>query len=237
MAFGYLVTKFLILIFFIPIFLMMKEPIRKGLLTVGLILLGYLPFIVLGADVLMPFTSEVGYRPVGSNPWVMIDALGITYPWYLPHIVLLLGLAALSVLYITSDRLHYLRPESTIVLFSLIYMLFGKKSFSFYIPFFLVFIVILFMRLYAQPEHRKVLVSVFLAYLISFSLLYQSVVVLKMMQVTTIDWLISTSIYIVAVVCQVLLIWIIIRFQNHESDFHYYRIPSLFKKPSENSGN
>ncbi len=229
MGLGFLVTKFLILVFFIPLFLLMKKPIRNGFLTLGLILIGYLPFIALGADVLMPFTAEAGYYPVGANPWVIFDAIGLSIPWYLPHIIVLVCLFTLALLFMTSNRLHYLSPEATIVLFSLVYMLISKKSFSFYVPFFLVFVIIIFMRFYDGLENKNGVTILFVAYLISFSLLYQSVWVFRAMQVLTIDWYIAAVVYTVALVSQILLIWTLLKFQYREHEFYYWRLDLFIK--------
>lgn len=230
MAVGFLLTKFLIIVFFIPLFLMMKKPIRNGLLSSGLILLGYLPFLLAGADILMPVNAEAGYHAVGSNPWVLLDALGVSVPTLLPHIVVLASLGILAVIYMCTDRLHKLSPEATIVLFSLVYMLMGKKSFSFYIPFFIVFLILVFMRFYQTNRNRSLLLFGFLAYLGSFSLLYQSVVVFKLMEVVTMDWIISAIVYGLALVSQVLLIWFVIDYSRENSPSFYWRLDHFIKR-------
>ncbi|MGQ4912140.1 MAG: hypothetical protein ACP6KW_08220 [Candidatus Thorarchaeota archaeon] len=228
-AVGFLLTKFLIAVFFIPLFLVMKKPIRNGLAAIGLVLLGYLPFLIVGANILMPITAEVGYHAVGSNPWVLMEAFGVDFPMQLPHVVVLASLLVLACIYMLSDKLHNLRPEATIVLFSLVYMLMGKKSFSFYVPFFLVFLIIVFMRFCAKNQNRSLLVAGFLAYLVSFSFLYQSVIVFKSMQTLTVDWIIASMVYVVALTSQVLLIWLLVRESQHNSQFHYWRLDSFIK--------
>ena len=227
MGVGFLVTKFLLLIFFIPLFLLMKRPLRNSLLTMGVIVIGYLPFIAVGANVLMPLTEEVGYPAVGSNPWVILETFGISYPWFLPHVAVIGCLLLLFLIYSVGSRLQHLSPEATIVLFSLVYMLVGKKSFSFYIPFFLVFLIIVFMRLYKTHENRKMISFVFLIYVLSFSLLYQSVIVFKLMHVLTLDWIISLLIYSVATISQVMMIWILVNSTYHAPVFHYWRLNSI----------
>ncbi len=235
MGVGFLVTKFLILVFFIPLFLMMKKPIRNGLLTSGLIFLGYLPFIALGADVLLPFTTEAGYHSVGSNLWVILEAFSVSFPWYLPHLVVIICIFSIVLVYITSNRLHHLSPEATIVLFSLVYMIAGKKSFSFYVPIFLVFIIILFMRLYTTFGNQKLVTLIFLTYIVSFSILYQSVVVLNQMQIQTLDWYLTLAIYSIAIISQIVLIWIIVRSQYRQPKFYYWRIDSWIQNRRESS--
>ncbi len=241
---GFLVTKFLIVIFFLPLFLIFSRPIRALIVTTVVIIIGYIPFILMGANILLPITTQVGYNAVGANPWVILEAIGIRFLG-IENLISLVVLGTIFCLFFISyhrsnyrilnllkgkivllfEKIPKLDPEALVVLFLLIFMLSSKKSFSFYAQICFVFLILLYVhRMVLKKDNRisnKILSfsSLYYAYTFILSILYYASFYLtargdESYPVLSAYWIVGILVVLTAILCEIFMISIILRNSN-----------------------
>ncbi len=205
LGFGFFFTKFLFAVWMAPVLAPFHRPFRGLLVSVCIALSCYIPFLLAGADVLMPFRIEASSAAVGANPWVVVEALGFN-SGPVPTSVTVAILGALWILYVLplsvqkragsvfirmSTMLHQITNEGWIVVFGLLFMVLSKKSFAFYVlpivPFLLVSQIQL-MRRVGTRRSRLAMQFQFCTMVVLLSVLYYAELALSAAAPMSIIW-------------------------------------------------
>jgi hypothetical protein len=232
-AFGFLFTKFLFALFALAPLSMFKNKVRGVLVSIFMIVIGYIPFVILlGSDILQPIFTEAGKAPIGANIWVIPSFFGIELgsipeitfvallvivlgPFFIPDN--LLGFFERSPLKNWIHSLMKLSLEKRFVLISLIFMTFAWKSLSFYIGSFIpIIIIVCFLNREELGLDRKLTEMLYYVYCGALAMLYYGERVLLTEQVFTIDWWIGLTLLFSVVLIQTLWIWLIIKSHSNE---------------------
>jgi hypothetical protein len=222
MGLGFLSTKFLIAIFYIPILAQSKQKTRTLFLAGLVVILGYVPFLILGADILMPLTAETGSFASGANIWIALEILGISTE-VVPHIVAAVAVLVVFALFLISDSqsshkeaipirirntIARLPVEHRMVLVGILFMILDKKTWMFYLEIFVVFLIIAIIRTTesARGNRNSMLVwALFLGYIVlmGVSSYYTAFLVGNIGSPLTLDWLASIIVYLLSIFFQI----------------------------------
>jgi len=227
---GFLFTKFLFIVFCLPLVIYYRKPIRSVLVATFIVLIGYIPFILTGADILIPLKNEAGYGAVGSNPWVILESLGIQ-TGILPHVISLGGLGILFVLCLLptlatnqnwlekprewGERILNLGMPGVMILFSLTFMLLSKKSFSFYSVIFVAFLLVVIIQIddnVKASQKTAIMVKIlFYSYIALISALYLVELTIGPSDLLSISWIAAIGYVSIVIFIQVVMIHLVLR--------------------------
>lgn len=160
---GFYFTKFISIYFFIPLLLIFDKKYFFAFF-VGIIIPSAFLYLF-NVDLLMPL-KEGEYTAIGPNLWTLLDNLGIDANPKVSYSILLIITSILIIFQIRTlkfDNKIKFRFENIlkyILLYSLIFMSFSRKSFSFYflitIVFFLILIIIYHKSIPVESNRQKI---------------------------------------------------------------------------------
>jgi hypothetical protein len=244
MGLGFLFTKFLIGLFFIPILLKARNKLRTTGLMCVVILIGYLPFILLGADIIMPLRAEGLSYANGANIWVLFEMFGFDTT-VIGNVVLVCVLVVTLLVFLISDMtIKYSRiiPEKIrtfaanlalerrIAILGILFLIFSRKAWMFYLESFVVFLIISFIMVVNSETKTRTyaLWTLFLSYafLMTFVSYYSTFLLDNIHGPFSFDLLLSLIINLIGICVQILMLVIPlsgvkpgemnIRQQNHQ---------------------
>lgn len=138
MGLGLAFTKIIFLIFIIPFLINSDSKFRHGIILAAVILITFLPFSVIGADVFHPIKTEM-LSIQGPVIWTVMNFFGLNFSEYAFFIFIVALLITYFLIYYYKIKLL-----DSIILTGLIFMLFFSKPIEFYtlifIPIFFLFI-------------------------------------------------------------------------------------------------
>ena len=186
MGLGFLFTKILIAVFYLPLIALTTRKLRTFLITTVVVFIGYVPFLLAGADILMPLVAEAASYTNGANIWVLVEIAGVT-TGFIPYLVVGVVLLLLAGVYVASDsqsRYALLIPETfrriarrlsmaqRFTLYGILYMTLAKKTWMFYLEIFAIFLIVTFilnLRGAVDKTRKMTLLMLYVAYVFVMS--------------------------------------------------------------------
>ncbi len=162
---GFYFTKIISIYFFLPLLI----SLNKKYVTVFLagITLPNLFLYLIGIDILFPL-REVGFQAIGPNIWAMIGMIGIDTSANIAYLILVLLTLILVTIQVKIQPLIKIIKKNNsdillefILLYTLIFMTFSRKSFSFYFLIILVFFLIWVLKFINSKRNRETYFSIF----------------------------------------------------------------------------
>ncbi len=222
MGIGFLFTKVLIAVFYLPLIALTSRKIRTLFATGLVVIIGYIPFVLVGADVLQPLVAEATSYTNGANIWVLVEIMGIT-TGVVPYLIAGVVLLFITGVYLASDsqsRYVQLIPErfremarrlsleERIALYGLLYMTLARKTWMFYLEIFVVFLIITFILIIRDAESRRkqmTLLLLYAAYIFVMGVVsyYSTFLLQNVGYPLTIDLLVSFTINVLGIILAV----------------------------------
>lgn len=140
---GFFFTKFIVIYFFIPLLLTVDK--KYLLVFIAGLIISNLVLYSFGIDLFVPL-QEGTSSAIGPNIWTLLEYLGIVVNNKIAYSILLLITGALTLTQLKilkmKNKFEVTHILNFILLYSLIFMSFSKKSFSFYLLIITVFLII-----------------------------------------------------------------------------------------------